>query len=709
MARSFGAESLGADGFAVRGAVSAAPAVGCALVELGSNQLGWTASPVALNTDLSLRVAKSGDTMSGNLTTPNLIATTSVKTPLITLDNAGMNPSIGPYSNVGQAIYAASGLGRTYGDLRAYSALLDNAGIVYWSGRSYLDSPVNGQLRLLPVSGADDANQAVLLGPCTTSTDGVRIKRATGTSTVQFRNGNDSADAALTVGAITTSGNIYFGGTTAAFGAIIPSGASLRARVGDDSADASFTAKDLKLASTGFINFSGSGGSGGTTDASIARPATGYLDVRADNGLRVRNLANNADALFTAGSGTFTNGLGVSAGNVFITASNVSFQSNVMRVGNNVLLEWTNQTNWGVAGDVDTRIRRNAAGGGVDVCAANGLRVRNLANSADAPLTAGAGTFSGIVRPSVANTYDLGSGSLKWQNLYLNGSMYSGNGTAGSPSIGFTSVSDSGVWLVSSTGGSRAVAISTDGAEAVRFGGSGVSRLATFAGGASFGNSLTIAKPSQSGTRETILQASVSDAGNDAFHIFNATTVDGSFAPGFSGSRFSSNLFALGFIAQTNAANDTGTSPLMLFEARRTDSLTDPNNGSLSAITTRPLFAWQTFGSEYMRMTAGGSLLLGTTSSNGARLQVNGTIAQTNDARWTIPFTGQRDSQVGNGSGTWQTGYREAYDVAGMQCGFFGATPVAQQSLAAAATDPATTQTLANSLRTAMINLGLGI
>jgi len=41
--------------------------------------------------------------------------------------------------------------------------------------------------------------------------------------------------------------------------------------------------------------------------------------------------------------------------------------------------------------------------------------------------------------------------------------------------------------------------------------------------------------------------------------------------------------------------------------------------------------------------------------------------------------------------------------------GFFGATPAIQQTISAAATDPATTQTLANSLRTAIINLGLGV
>lgn len=39
--------------------------------------------------------------------------------------------------------------------------------------------------------------------------------------------------------------------------------------------------------------------------------------------------------------------------------------------------------------------------------------------------------------------------------------------------------------------------------------------------------------------------------------------------------------------------------------------------------------------------------------------------------------------------------------------GFYGATPVTQRTLVAAATDPATTQALANSLRTALIDLGL--
>ena len=38
---------------------------------------------------------------------------------------------------------------------------------------------------------------------------------------------------------------------------------------------------------------------------------------------------------------------------------------------------------------------------------------------------------------------------------------------------------------------------------------------------------------------------------------------------------------------------------------------------------------------------------------------------------------------------------------------FYGAAPIVRPAVAAAATDAATTQTLANSLRTALINLGL--
>lgn len=57
-------------------------------------------------------------------------------------------------------------------------------------------------------------------------------------------------------------------------------------------------------------------------------------------------------------------------------------------------------------------------------------------------------------------------------------------------------------------------------------------------------------------------------------------------------------------------------------------------------------------------------------------------------------------------SGTNQT-INRVVRVGNNQLSFFDATPVSKQSVAAAATDAGTTQTLANSLRTIMINLGL--
>jgi hypothetical protein len=115
-------------------------------------------------------------------------------------------------------------------------------------------------------------------------------------------------------------------------------------------------------------------------------------------------------------------------------------------------------------------------------------------------------------------------------------------------------------------------------------------------------------------SRESLIKATVSDAGNDAFHIYNATGANNVFAPGFSASTFSTNTGGLIFTSQTTAANDTGTGPLMFYSARITDSQTDPNNGSFSAVSTRPLFAWVNHTTNLMQMAANGNLGIGTTA-----------------------------------------------------------------------------------------------
>jgi ApbE superfamily uncharacterized protein (UPF0280 family) len=48
-----------------------------------------------------------------------------------------------------------------------------------------------------------------------------------------------------------------------------------------------------------------------------------------------------------------------------------------------------------------------------------------------------------------------------------------------------------------------------------------------------------------------------------------------------------------------------------------------------------------------------------------------------------------------------------SFGQSGEKISFYGATPVTVQASAAAGTDAATTQTLANALRTALLNYGL--
>ena len=73
-------------------------------------------------------------------------------------------------------------------------------------------------------------------------------------------------------------------------------------------------------------------------------------------------------------------------------------------------------------------------------------------------------------------------------------------------------------------------------------------------------------------------------------------------------------------------------------------------------------------------------------------------------------------SKVGDGVTAWtslayadEAGPRDDKRVGGAtsKIGFFGATPVVKPTVRAAATDAATTQTLANDIRTALIALGL--
>jgi hypothetical protein len=212
-------------------------------------------------------------------------------------------------------------------------------------------------------------------------------------------------------------------------------------------------------------------------------------------------------------------------------------------------------------------------------------------------------------------------------------------------SKGNVSIQDCTVGALTAVGGVNSASVSSSGTLTLSSGANSNIVLSPNGSGG-----VVVTKTAAASTRESIFRATISDSGSDAFDIFNATNVNGSFAPGFSGSRFSSNLFALAFVAQTNSTNDTGTNPLMLFEARRTSSTTDPNNGTISAISTRPLFAWQNSGTERMRMLANGNLGLGTTSPS-QRLHVAGDINVSSGSGYRINNTATSGTYLrGNGT-----------------------------------------------------------
>lgn len=141
--------------------------------------------------------------------------------------------------------------------------------------------------------------------------------------------------------------------------------------------------------------------------------------------------------------------------------------------------------------------------------------------------------------------------------------------------------------------------------------------------GSSFVN---INTPAISG-RETLLTGMVSDNAVDKFQIANSTSVISRFGPtfvGYTGGPYTG--LALRGLGDT--INDLNTSTAYLaFLAANTSNSIDPNNGTLTAPTSRDLFTFGTAGVSYITVKAGGRVLIGTTVDNGTdRLQINGNI-----------------------------------------------------------------------------------
>lgn len=140
----------------------------------------------------------------------------------ITLDNPSGSPSISTYSNAGITV---NGMDGNPGALRTRDTILGTTGYLYWNARALMTSSANGVVHIQNYDQNDTlADQALAFGPATLAGNGMRLKRAMGSTTLQIRNGNDSAAGALDALTYTSNKNDD-SGVTPGFGWVDNAGA----------------------------------------------------------------------------------------------------------------------------------------------------------------------------------------------------------------------------------------------------------------------------------------------------------------------------------------------------------------------------------------------------------------------------------------------------------------------------------------------------
>jgi hypothetical protein len=131
---------------------------------------------------------------------------------------------------------------------------------------------------------------------------------------------------------------------------------------------------------------------------------------------------------------------------------------------------------------------------------------------------------------------------------------------------------------------------------------------------------LSLNVASTASTREKLLDATVSDDANSRFVINNGTSSDGLFAPAFGGISNNTTLWGLNFTGFTTSGNDASNSSnfgLIDFNATRTDSTSDPFNGTLTNVVNRKAFTFRTGSNFLMTILPNGNVGVGTTSPTG--------------------------------------------------------------------------------------------
>ncbi len=133
---------------------------------------------------------------------------------------------------------------------------------------------------------------------------------------------------------------------------------------------------------------------------------------------------------------------------------------------------------------------------------------------------------------------------------------------------------------------------------------------------------INISKDANGGGEE-IKRFTVLDASNDFLSIRNATGLNNKFIPWFFGHNQTDVRGSLFISGVTNYTYDTGNEPIVVFDARKYSELVTFSNGS--AIANRSLFQWRSYTTNYMTLSANGSLGIGVAAPQ-AQLHTNGTV-----------------------------------------------------------------------------------
>lgn len=179
----------------------------------------------------------------------------------------------------------------------------------------------------------------------------------------------------------------------------------------------------------------------------------------------------------------------------------------------------------------------------------------------------------------------------------------------------------------------------------------------------------------------------------------SGTTINGTTGAATFGGRVSSNVeYRLGGnsysrVAQMDAAGQWGGG--YNFNLNSSTPQRD-STGTVSAIR---------FNQDQVELFAEAS---GSPGAIAPRYTFNSTGFGFSDSRFERPVVGSTAMRTWETSlSAWQEPWRGQASATGARIAFLGATPIVRQSLPAAATDAATTQTLANALRSLAINFGL--